>query len=30
MFTLNYNLRKRAANVHEGLAARVGIMEKQL
>jgi hypothetical protein len=30
MFTLNYNLRKRAAGVHEGLAARLGIMEKQL
>ena len=25
MFTLNYNLRKRAAGIHEGLAARLGI-----
>lgn len=30
MFTLNYNLRKRALGVHEGLATRLGIMERQL
>ncbi len=29
MFTLNYNLRKRAASAHEGLAGRLGIGEMQ-
>jgi hypothetical protein len=30
MFTLNWNLRKRARNIHDGLASRLGILEKEL